>query len=154
VPSIEEGAMKPATGVLVGAIIGGVAVYYGLPIYEMRGAMKGPQCKALVKLSLAGNQIQVVPENTCLHKGRTLTWEVTAGANDKVEIDFKSPTPQGPFPTGNPHNPRPGHYEKMGAGEIETRPAGQKGRFDYKITWTPSGGPPITLDPAICIRGG
>ena len=145
--------MKPATGILVGAIIGGFAVYYGLPIYEMRGAMKGPECKAVVKLSLAGNQIQVVPENTCLHKGRTLTWDVTAGANDKVEIDFKTPDTKGPFPKHNPNVPE-GHFETTGSAAIETKPAGRKGRFEYTIKWTPSGGQPITLDPAVCIRGG
>lgn len=152
--------MKPATGSLVGVgvvgvAMGGLAAYLLLPVIEMRGAMTTPQCKAVVRLSLVGNAIQVVPPNTCLHKGRNLTWDVFgAGVDDMVEIDFKNPTPQGPFPTGNPHNPRPGHYEKKGAGEIETKPAGQKGRFDYKITWTPSGGPPVTLDPAVCIRGG
>ncbi len=146
--------MKTALAVLVGVVIGALGVFFGYPVYEMQGANMNPECTTIVKLSLSGNTIQAFPPNTCLHKGRKLTWAVSAGDNDKVEIDFKKD--QGPFDhaPNNPHNPRKGHYETTGSGEIDSNPASSKGRWDYKVTWTPQGGQPITLDPAVCIRGG
>jgi hypothetical protein len=146
--------MKTLAALVIGIAIGALGALFGYPIYEMRGAAMAPDCKAVVKVSLVGDQIHVVPVNACLHKGRKLTWEVMgAGNHDKVEIDFKAPEPHGPFDVKG--EPRPGHYEKTGPGEIETKTAGKKGRFIYKVMWTPSGGSPITSpDPAVCVRGG
>jgi hypothetical protein len=146
--------MKTVVTLLIGVAVGAVGVYFGQPYYEGISANMTPQCRALVRLSLSGNQIVVKPENTCLHRGRALSWEVNGGAGDKVEIDFKKE--QGPFDhaPNNPHNPRKGHYEMTGPGEIDSNPASARGRWEYKVTWTPAGGQPITLDPEVCIRGG
>jgi hypothetical protein len=145
--------MKTVAALLVGVAIGALGVIYGQPLLEARYAEVSPQCGALVRLSLSGNQIVAKPENACLHKGRRLSWEVTSNAGDKVEIDFAK---EGPFPhdANNPHNPRKGHYETTGPSEIDSNPAGVKGRWKYSVTWTPAGGKPITVDPEVCVRGG
>ena len=149
--------MKTAAAVLAGIVIGALGVFFGYPVYEMQGADMSPECTTIVKLSFSGNAIRAIPPNACLHKGRKLTWAVSAGDNDKVEIDFKKE--QGPFDhtdnnNPNPHNPRKGHYEITGPGDIDSNQANAQGRWEYKVTWTPQGGQPITLDPAVCIRGG
>jgi len=147
--------MKTAVALLAGIVLGALGVFFGYPVYEMRGAEMNPECTTVVKLSLAGSAINAVPPNACLHRGRKLTWDVSAGAQDKVEIDFKQSG--GPFEHGvsnNPHNPRKGHYEITGPGDIDSNKAIAKGRWEYKVTWTPQGGQPIVLDPAVCIRGG
>jgi hypothetical protein len=146
--------MKTAAVLLVGVALGGLGVLFGQPYLESMSADMSPQCQAVVRLSLAGTKIVVHPENTCLHKGRKLSWEVAAGTGDKVEIDFKKE--QGPFQhVSHPHNPRKGHYEVTEAPwEIDSNPALAKGRWEYKVTWTLPNGTKYELDPAVCIRGG
>jgi len=146
--------MKTVATLLVGVAIGALAVILVRPLLLPGGAEMAPQCQGLVKLSRAGNSIDVKPENICLHPGRRLTWEVTGAPGDKVEIDFD--VPDKPFehqPGANPHSSRPGHYETTGSAEIDSNPAKTKGRWKYTVKWTPQGGTAISRDPVVCIRG-
>lgn len=141
------------------------------------GPLLTPACNALVRLSLVNGEIQAKPYRACLHRGRSVDWDVEAGADDDVELVFK-PAPQGagsstaaaglqgaakgdlagsgPFvqDPGNPHNPSRGVYRRRGPGDIDSNTAELLGRWEYSITWRRPGLPPVTTNsPVICIRG-
>jgi len=136
-----------------------------------------PACNALVRLSLVSGKIEAKPYRTCLHRGRSVDWEIEAGAEDEVELQFR-PAPQwvgttgsepprggrgakgegaglGPFvpDPNNPNNPSRGVYRRKGPGDIDSNTAELLGRWEYSVTWRQPGLPPITTNsPMICIR--
>lgn len=142
------------------------------------GSLLTPACNALVRLSLVNGEIQAKPYRACLHRGRSVDWDVEAGADDEVELVFK-PAPQGagsatsapagperagkgqgagpgPFvqDPGNSHNPSRGVYRRKGPGDIDSNTAELLGRWEYSVTWRRPGLPPVTTNsPVICIRG-
>jgi hypothetical protein len=141
------------------------------------GALLPPACNALVRLSLVNREIQAKPYRACLHRGRSVDWEIEAGADDEVELQFR-PAPEwvgttgsappdaerrakgeggalGPFvrDPNNPFNPSRGVYRRKGPGEMDSNTAELLGRWEYSVTWRQPGQPPVvTNSPVICIR--
>src|SRR5262245_26414265 len=58
-----------------------------------------PACNALVRLSLVNREIQAKPYRACLHRGRSVDWDIQAGPDDEVELQFR-PAPQWVGTTG------------------------------------------------------
>jgi hypothetical protein len=149
--------MEPAAGILLGAVIGGLAVYFGQRLFETRSTGAAPPCEALVKLSFDGTTISARPYNVCLHRGRNLTWDIE-GPGD-VEIDFETQgAKKGPFPpeSSNPHSDKRGIYKRSTGDNrpIKAHDPMELGPWKYTVKWTPPGGAPKELDPVICIRKG
>jgi hypothetical protein len=169
--------MRAAAAVVVGMVIGAVGALTaqklmteGTPAPSppsptpqaslAPSPLPSPMCDALVKISLdASGKPTATPDIVCLAKGRELTWEIDprleAGA---VEVDFKLQGPdKGPFTevTTNPHyNNGRGMYKRMKADNrpIRSNAAEKLGRWRYSVIYTPDGGQPSTLDPAVCVR--
>jgi hypothetical protein len=95
------------------------------------------------------NQIRVEPERPRVRTNQKLTWHIDAMAGDDIVFEFDR--------KGNRLDPfeNIGRYERAGPGTIRTGkakkfPTGISDEYwKYKVTWTPSGGNPITLDPGV-----
>lgn len=148
--------METVVAVLIGVVLGALAVVFGRRLLEGGGGPPGmaPQCGALVKLSLAGTTIHASPANVCLHRGRALTWEIGSPGEVDIEFEIKG-SDKGPFPHDpeNPHNKAGrGSYKRSSPGDVGSNPAELTGRWKYAVKWKPPDGDAVTLDPEVCIR--
>lgn len=134
---------------LVPAVVGVLIAWY-----FMRN-LPGPAiCEALVKISLQDGKPVAKPYAACLRRGRPLTWDIQAGADDQVIIEFKQNGRQkGPFvhDLNNPHNPARGEYNRKGSGEIGSNTAELTGRFEYGIVWKTGAREVGRVDPEVCV---
>jgi hypothetical protein len=162
--------MKKAVPVLVGVVIGVLAVFLGLKLQVIKWGGGGltnlptPMCDALVKISLekdaTGNlKIAATPDPVCLAIGRPLNWEIKDQPEaDKAVITIKF-KPQNnilsPFPRDltNSDNTGEGVYEHTGPGKVNSNKATHNDRWTYSVEWKIFDGPTIkTPDPVVCIR--
>lgn len=152
--------MRTVVALLIGVVIGGLAVQYTEPYFESGGMrmMKAAQCDAVVRISFDGTNVHAYPDKVCLAKDRNLTWEID---DDRavVEIDFNKKGKTGPFPEDpqNTHsNGGRGKYKRKANDaklKIDSNPAKDLGKWDYYVRYTPFGATdPIVIDPAVCIR--
>jgi len=146
-----------AVGVAAGILIGGVAAYFGLRLYQTRGMETAPVCEARVRIARNpdNGNFEVTPKNVCLFLGHHLKWDVATPDGDTVEIVFDEPDKAFPYDAGNGDNPAPGRYKTKRPKHIDSNAALTIGRWNYKVLWTPAGSDTAReIDPAICIRGG